>query len=147
SGTDFMSQLLSAGAPGVCVHELLVQLAPSLIPRATAWYEGRCAADAVTDLFGRYQDASATIDANWKLTWVLPLLVARFPQARIVHLVRDPRPNVRSCVELDYYGHLVEDPRFPMSDELRLWLTSMPRVTRPDWDELEMLDRVCAFWD
>ena len=147
SGTMFVSQLLSVARAGVCGHEVLIELAPALISRATEWYEGRCQPKAVLKLFDEYQRSSAEIDSNWKLSWVLPLLLEQFPDVGVVHLIRDPRTNVRSFVELGYYSGLAGNPCFPASDRLREWLCTMPRLPRTDWHRLDDLERCCAFWN
>ena len=145
SGTAYVSQLVNCAGREVSAHEFLVGARPELVAAATAFYEGRLDADAIDGLLDGYADAARAgvrLDCNWKLTWILPRLLARFPRARIVHLVRDPFTNVRACLDLDYYGGRAH-PDAPLRN---LWLQAMPRIDRPDWPGLDQLERNCAFW-
>jgi hypothetical protein len=141
SGTQFVSELLGAGESGVSEHELLVALAPESIELGTAYHAGQVSADAIAALSRRYSGAPR-IDCNWKLAWMLPPLLAAHPAARLVHLVREPRANVRSCVALDYYGALVDDPRFQTDPERNRWLRALPHL-----DGGSQLERNCHFWN
>jgi hypothetical protein len=147
SGTMFVSELLCAGEDSVCGHEVLVKLELSFIELATGYYEGRRGHDEVMQDLSRYGAAPEAIDSNWKLVWVLPCLLEAFPQAKIVHLVRDPRRNVRSCIELDYYGQLVDDARLEVHESARVWFRAMPAIRRDDWPGMDIVERNCAFWN
>ncbi len=145
SGTQWVSELLVAGEPGVSGHETLAAIDERIVSLASAYYEGRAQPAQLEALVRRYP-GTPRVDCNWKLSWVLPPLLAAHPTARIVHLTRDPRANVRSCVELDYYGALVDDPRYQTDPRRNRWLRSLPRVARADWDGLSLVERNCAFW-
>jgi hypothetical protein len=145
SGTMFVSRLLDAARPGAAAHELLAARAPESLAATTGYYERSAGADELRQLLSRYGEGPR-IDCNHKLTWIVPLLRERWPGARILHLVRDPRANVRSCVNLDYYGELAGDPRYQTDPERNAWLRTMPRVRRQDWDRLTQLERNCVFW-
>ncbi len=148
SGTQFVARLLSAGDSGAAEHERLWRLDRRCVSAPTAFYEGRLGADAIDRLLSAYDTRAghAPIDCNWKLTWILPRVLHCYPQARILHLTRDPRDNVRSCHELDYYGALAarrELVRDPWRD---FWLRWLPRVKAAGWSTMSPLERNCAFW-
>ncbi|MEA2716726.1 MAG: Sulfotransferase family [Actinomycetota bacterium] len=146
SGTQLMSRVLNATGDEHCRHEYLFRLSSMCVSIPTEYYAGRAAADEVDRLLRHYDFTPSPwveIDSNWKLTWILPVFLKRFPAAKVVHLTRDPRPNVRSCQNLDFYGDL---HRHPAHRKRRYWWSWMPEVRRPDWDELSPFERNCAFW-
>lgn len=146
SGTNLMAQILNAGGARHCRHEYLVQLSSMCVTLPTDYYAGRASREAILRLLDHYDHSPTpwvTVDANWKLTWILPVLLERYPSARVLHLTRDPGENVRSCFNLDFYGALHDRPEFASR---RFWLRSAPDVRRPDWGELSTFERNCAFW-
>jgi hypothetical protein len=147
SGTALLAQILNAGGRQHCRHEYLAALSSMCVPIPTQYYAGAVGQDAVAALLRHYEFTPTpwiTVDSNWKLTWLLPAFLARFPDARVLHLSRDPRENVPACHDLDFYGELRHRPEFRHRD---FWLRWMPEVRRPDWGALTPLERNCAFWD
>ena len=146
SGTALMAQILNAGGGQHCRHEYLAALSSLCVPVPTKYYAGQVGGDAVQRLLEHYDDPPTpwvTIDSNWKLTWILGPFLEKFPQARIVHLTRDPRANVASCHNLDFYGELHQRREFRAR---AFWMRWMPAVRRDDWGELSPFERNCAFW-
>lgn len=146
SGTHLLSDLLNAAGPKIALHEAFVEHSPdeSFIALATDYYEGRAGADRVRQALRSYPlPAAVRIDANWKNTWILPVLLDVYPDARVLHLMRDPRRNVIACQNMGYYGRLELPAGFA---SLERWLRAMPQVRRPDWNSLGMFGRNCAFW-
>jgi Sulfotransferase domain len=151
SGTQLVARLLNAGGGAeVARHEWLAELAPECVRAATEYYENRRDAQSLEPLFAHY-DVNATsgvqVDSNWKLTYVLPPLIARFPDGKFVHLTREPAENVRSCFNLDIYGELRNHPDFANDTARNYWHWWMPRIAGvADWEELDPLARNAAFW-
>lgn len=147
SGTMYASRLLETARLGVSVHELLFTYTWDAVSLPTEYYAGRADADAVSRLLANYErrDPWVRIDSNWKLTWILPVLLERFPRARVLHLVRDPRHVIRSSCDLGYYG-----TPGPASDDparrRNFWLSWMPPIRVEGWDKLSQFERNCAFW-
>jgi hypothetical protein len=146
SGTALVAQILNAGGAQHCRHEYLAALSSMCVPIPTQYYAATVGDDAVDALL-RHYDFTPTpwisVDSNWKLTWILPGFLRRFPDARVLHLTRDPRRNVAACHDLDFYGTLRHLAEFRHRD---FWLRWMPEVQRDDWLELSALERNCAFW-
>jgi hypothetical protein len=141
-----MAQILNAGGSQHCRHEYLAALSSQCVPVPTRHYAGQVSDDAVRRLLEHYDDPPTpwvSIDSNWKLTWILRPFLEKFPDARILHLTRDPRPNVLSCHNLDFYGELHTRPEFRTRS---FWMRWMPAVQRDDWEELSPFERNCAFW-
>jgi len=148
SGTSFLAELLNLTGE-VAAHEYLAAIDSTTISLATAFYEGRVGADSIRRLLSSYRDrpeANVRIDSNWKLAWILPVFLEAFPDARVVHLVRDPRDVVRSTMNLDYYGELSRLDEFRQDVVRNAWLAEMPCVRRADWNSLDQLGKNCAFW-
>jgi hypothetical protein len=146
SGTALMAQILNAGGDQNCRHEYLAALSSLCVPVPTKYYAGQVGTDAVQRLLEHYDDPPTpwvAIDSNWKLTWILGPFLEKFPKARILHLTRDPRKNVASCHNLDFYGDLHQRPEFRAR---AFWMRWMPAVRRDDWDTLSPFERNCAFW-
>jgi len=144
-----MSELLNAGGDEVSAHELLTALAPEAVSACTDYYEGRRGAESIARILEHYDRrprASLRVDCNWKLAWILPPLVEKYPDARILHLTREPRENVRSAYSLDYYGRLWSHPEYQTDEKRNYWLRWMPEIRRDDWDALSQLERNCVFW-
>ena len=146
SGTQLLTDLLNAGATKVAAHEALVEQSPgsSLIALATDYYEGRIDAGTVKEVLAGFPvPAAVGIDVSWKNTWILPVLLELYPEARVLHLARDPRHNVIACHNLGYYGQIEFHPEYPIYHR---WLQGMPSIRRPDWEFLSPFERNCAFW-
>ena len=146
SGTHLLSDLLNAGGAAWAEHEGLVNRSPgeALIEVATAYYEGTVGADRVDEVLAACPLWRMNpIDANWKLAWILPVLLARHPDARFLHIARDPRRNVIACHNLDYYGQVVSTGEHSEWDR---WRKAMPAVRRDDWASLSPFEKNCAFW-
>ena len=146
SGTALMTQILNAGGEQVCRHEYLAALSSLCVPVPTRHYAGEVGDDAVQRLLEHYDEPPTPwvcIDSNWKLTWILPSFLAKFPDARVVHLTRDPRENVLSCHNLDFYGDLHHRRQFRAR---AFWMRWMPAIRRDDWHSLSPFERNCAFW-
>jgi radical SAM protein with 4Fe4S-binding SPASM domain len=146
SATMFVSNLLDAGEPGVSDHELLYKMHRDLVWLASEYDAGRAEVVAVKRLLARYQGVVPRIDCNWKLTWILPVLLEVFPDARVVHLTRDPLANVRSCLELDYYGDTRFDESTHRGRGRNYWLHWMPRQRSAEWERLTAFEKNCWFW-
>lgn len=163
-GTHFVSHLLSMTGTVTAIHEHLHSLSGFDILRvARRYYEGASDAAEVRELVRMYgQRPQIPIDCNFLLAWILPALLDEHPDAKVLHLVRDPRPNIRSCFNyLDCYGDFFEDlatrARFIRwtvnSNKPWLYLVMreisrfMPRVRGvADWDALSRFDKNCQFW-
>lgn len=146
SGTQLLTDLLNAGGVRTAVHEGLVESSPgqALIGAATDYYEGRLGAAAVKALLADSAlPAAISIDASWKNTWILPVLLELHPGARVLHLARDPRRNVIACHNMGYYSPIGFNADYPIYSH---WLQGMPSVSRADWDSLSVFERNCAFW-
>jgi hypothetical protein len=138
SGTARLAYILSEGAGLASRHEYLLGCTTAALMTVPTTYYARQNGDAAARaLIRRYRTLPPiAIDVCWKLTWILPPLLAEYPDASIVHLVRDPRTNVIACHNLDYYGSAITTP----------WRYYLPRVHRDDWERLTPFERVCAFW-
>ena len=146
SGTALLAQILNAGGGQRCRHEYLAALSCLCVPVPSKHYGGLVGDDAVRRLLEHYDDPPTpwvSVDSNWKLTWILPSFLEKFPQARVLHLTRDPRANVLACHNLDFYGDLHQRPEFRARS---FWMKWMPAVRRDDWDALSPFERNCAFW-
>lgn len=146
SGTQLLTDLLNAGGGRIAAHEALVEASPAqaLIGVATDYYEGRIGAAAVRGVLAKsVPPAAIAIDSSWKNTWMLPVLLELHPDARVLHLARDPRANVVACHNLGYYGAIGFNPDYPVYSR---WLQAMPVVARSDWPALSVFERNCAFW-
>jgi hypothetical protein len=146
SGTKLVATILNAAGAEHCRHEYLPKLSSMCVPIPSEFYAGRATEAEVRLLLRHYEFTPSPwvrIDANWKLTWILPVFLARFPEARVLHLSRDPRTNVQSCHSLDFYGGALHRPEFRARGFWQQW---MPEVRRPDWPELTPFERNCAFW-
>ena len=148
SGTNLITRVLNASGTEVAAHEHIADrtLLGTLVEAATDHYEGRLPAEDVKALIrGARLDPGVRIDSSWKSVWILPPLMDLYPDARFLHITRDPRENVIACHNLDYYGEVGWRPEFdayPMSR----WLRAMPKVRRPGWDQLSAFEKNCEFW-
>ena len=138
SGTAFVNYLLNEAGGAVSRHEYLMDENDFAFVRgATDYYEGRIGSPEIKRMLAHYRAMKRVdIEVSWKHTWALPPLIERFPSARIVHLVRDPRDNVRSCFNLGMFGALLAG----VAND------ALPRIRRDDWDRLNAFERNCAFW-
>jgi len=163
SGTSFTTHLLNAAGKIVCLHEHLLPLTGfQILTAARQYYEGKLTADELRPLLRCYdQRPQIGIDCNFILAYVMPVLLQEYPHARIVHLIRDPRNNVRSCYnELDCYGELFANPQARQSlirwcvGQNKPWLFpiiqdihySMPDMPHADWGKLSRLEKNCVLW-
>jgi hypothetical protein len=148
SGTQLLSAILNASqSQPRCTHELLCHLNRRIVGEATRYYLGKSSGRIIAGLLRHYDQQAVGIDCNWKLSWVLPPLLAAYPRARLLHLVRDPAATIRSCFNLDYYGTLLESGRMERQRFRDYWLKWMPAVRRPDWSTLDAFEKNCAFWE
>jgi hypothetical protein len=140
SGTAQLAYLLAEAGFLQCRHEYLLFTTDDeleLARAATDYYEGRSANAQLLALVRRYRaEPRLEMDCDSKLTFILPVLFEEYPEAKLVHVVRDPRSNVRALYNLDYYGDLIATK----------WREALPAIRRPDWGSLSPLEKNCAFW-
>jgi hypothetical protein len=140
SGTALLSAILDGE------HEWLAKLTGESIAAPSEYYEGRRSRESIVALLDRYRSDGrpVRIDSNWKLTWILDVVLETFPDARVLHLAREPVANVTACVSLDFYG----DPARRLADlpVRNQWLDAMPRIRHDGWDTFSQLEKNCAFW-
>jgi hypothetical protein len=146
SGTNLLAELLNLGGEPIAAHEHLARLSPLGVSLPTLYYEGMAQRETVMRLLDLYGRDAVRIDSNWKLAWILGPFLERFPEARVLHLVRDPAETIRSGSALDYYGALRHHRDFAGDHARNFWLSWMPRVRRDDWGSLSPFERNCAFW-
>jgi len=133
-----------------------------IVPAAFAYYEQRRSAEEIKRLIKFYDmREEIKVDSSWHSTWMLDPLLDVYPKGKFVHLVRDPRDNVRAMFnEHDFYGTLFTVPE--AQDAFMRWcvrqnrswlyvlmynmLSNLPRIQRPDWEKLSSFERNCAFW-
>jgi hypothetical protein len=151
SGTMLASHLFNACQPGASDHEFLYRMTSDMVWASSEFQAGRLDAVAARRLLEHYHRPvdylpNVRIDCNWKLSFLLPVLLEVFPEARIVHLTREPLANIRSCLDLDYYGTLWSDPRSQANHRRNYFLHWMPRFAVPGWDAMSQLEKNCVFW-
>ena len=162
-GTHFVSHLLGMGG-AVVVHEHLHSLTGfDVLALARAYYERSADAAAVREMVRMYRlRPQVPIDCNFLLAWILPAILEEHHDAKILHVVRDPRPNIRSCFNyLDCYGDFFEEletrARFirwtVKSNKAWLYLVMreisrfMPHIRGvDDWATLNRFEKNCHFW-
>lgn len=95
SGTKMMEKLFSAYDEIEMNHEYMVH---HVQPLAIRYQLGLATRDCVKSLLARthgaaihYSERAIWADSSNKLTWIIDVLDAAFPNARFVHLVRDGR--------------------------------------------------------
>jgi hypothetical protein len=167
SGTGFSSHLLACALGPNVAHEHLEQVAGySRVAIATVRYRAGGDATELRELLCAYDRAPIAVDSIWRVTWFLPLVREKFPQAKVVHLVRNPAECVRACFNLDYYGPIVASltpealqPALakggvappieviaPVLADYQTTYATFPRIG-DDWDRLSQLEKNCAFWN
>src|SRR6266568_4553574 len=132
---------------------------------ARDYYEGRGPTTEAMRPFVRcLLRAKVDVECSYILPWMLAPLLEEFPNAKFVHLARDPRGNVRSSYnEHDLYGDFFERPEsvFEFVEwsvaQRRPWMYLVhreagrfyPRVRHfeSSWDGMSRLEKVCAFWN
>jgi hypothetical protein len=163
-GTHFVSHLLGMAGPVVAIHEHLHSLTGfDILALARAYYERAAGATAVREMVRMYRlRPQVPIDCNFLLAWILPAILEEHPDAKILHLVRDPRHSIRSCFNyLDCYGDFFEQletrARFirwtVTSNKAWLYLV-MREISRfmpdirgvDDWATLDRFEKNCHFW-
>jgi hypothetical protein len=163
-GTHFVSHLLGMAGPVVAIHEHLHSLTGfDILALARAYYERAAEAAAVREMVRMYRlRPQVPIDCNFLLAWILPAILEEHPDAKILHLVREPRHNIRSCFNyLDCYGDFFEQletrARFirwtVTSNKAWLYLV-MREISRfmpdirgvDDWARLDRFEKNCHFW-
>jgi hypothetical protein len=163
-GTHFVNHLLGVNGTVVSIHEHLHSLSGfDILAAARAYYERGAEAPAVREMVRMYGlRPQVPIDCNFLLAWILPILLEEYPDAKIFHLVRDPRPNVVSCFNyLDCYGDFFDklDTRSRFirwtvtSNKAWLYLVMreisrfMPEIRGVDrWAVSNRFEKNCHFW-
>lgn len=147
SGTALVAAILNAGRERVAEHEWLAKLSSLSIAAATEYYEGRRSRNSIAALLEHYRYGDGTpvrIDSNWKLTWMLDVVLSEFPDARVLHLARNPVENIGACMSLDFYGDGTR--RIDDLHARNYWLAWMPRIRGTDWGSYTQLEKNTAFW-
>ena len=178
SGTAFMASMLNACPEANAEWEGLFRLTCYEIdPASTAYYEGRCSSQEVRDLiqFYRLSKRPIGVDSFFRLPWILPPLLEEYPEAKFVHIVRNPKDCVKAAYnDTDCYGDALLAPqgkraflRWCVENDptglpgqsgsaLRGGPATFhaitqrrlchPRVKRPDWESLSRFEKTCAYW-
>ena len=163
SGTSFTAHLLNASGKIDCLHENLIALTCyQLFKAAQAYHEKRLDASSMKDLIRRYrQRPTIGIDSNFILTFMLPVLIEEYPQAKFLHLTRNPQDTMRSYFnEFDLYGNIFSQKQFQL--EFMNWCVAQnrpwqyvfvkeshefsPRLEIQGWDGLSRFEKICHYW-
>lgn len=163
-GTHFVSHLLGTNSSVLAIHEHLHSLTGfDILALARRYYERGTGTSEIRKLVRMYRlRPQAPIDCNFLLSWILPVVLEEYPEARVVHVVRDPRRNVASCYNvLDCYGDFWE--RFETRSEFIKWTVTsnkvwlylvmreigrfMPTIRGVEgWEASSRFEKNCHFW-
>ena len=163
SGTAMLHKALSAKAGVEMHHEYAVQITqPLAVKRYLGLIDGGEARRLVDETFGAavtYAQGTHWGDSSNKLSWLIPDLAERFPDARFVHLVRDGRKVASSyfhklCSECYDDGsnavmqaHYDGTAAAPPPEKKYWW--PVPRRTAPDAADFRGFDqfqRIAWHW-
>lgn len=162
-GTHFVSHLLSTSGT-IALHEHLHSLTGfDILASARSYYERQTGESALREMVKMYRlRPLAPIDCNFLLSWILPILLEEYPEAKVLHVVRDPRLNVPSCYNyLDCYGDFWEN--LETRSEFVKWTVAsnkawlylvmreigrfMPVIRGIEgWETLDRFEKNCHFW-
>jgi len=154
SGTKTLAQALDALEGCVCPHEP----APELILEFSAYRYGTVSRDELVQILlaTRYPQVKDSIycESNQTLSLIIPALVAAFPQARFIWLMRNALDFVASAHEKQWYtGHSENHDRYEDCPPLeRAWIDGRIVGDRcgdmktHEWNNLVRFGRICWYW-
>jgi hypothetical protein len=142
SGTNFLARLLGDCPEAAVFHEPIVEDLEAFVEAFKSTDAARRYLDAfrVRRMYDLVKDREIRVygEVNSALRYHAPALKAAFPDAKLMHLVRDGRDVVRSVMSRHHYmpgtsGHLALEP-----------LPSDHLYTR--WPDLSRFEKVCWLW-
>ena len=142
-GTEYLTRLLELSPNLACYHTPT----PELITHSRIVYESQAETKQGFELgveMARYElimHAYLThrqyVETNNRITFFAEALLSVFPQARFIHLVRNPASFVRSGIRRGYYtGRTLHDAG-----------RIVPRSDAVPWPTMSQLEKVAWLWN
>jgi hypothetical protein len=146
AGSRSVAKILSQSPDCHCAHEPH----PQLVEECAAYRYGEFEESRLVELLR--ESRSAEVDGrtygetNNRLSLAIPALVAAFPDARYVHLIRDGRAFVSSGLQRGWYAP--DDPtRATVWETSRLRADRLGDHTADEWAAMDPFERICWLWD
>lgn len=148
SGSTTIARALNQHPDVTCLHEPH----PALIRLSTLWAEGARDRDRLRDDLGAIYEAVVTPtrvygESDQNLSLLLDPLLERFPEARVVWLIRDGRDVVASGMARGWYGGEVARGVLRGAwDEHRLHGHRLGDVPEAEWAAMTPFEKNCWYW-
>ncbi len=164
SGSAFISHVINHSVrEAVCGYQHLMWLSGYQSVKASfGYYDGTYTTEHIRHLLRYYSlRPTMTIDSSFLSAWIMGPILEEYPNAKFVHIVRNPKDSVRSAMnQHEMYGKVFYDQKardlflrwalaenkpwmFLLMDNM---MTNLPKIRHPKWDSLTCFEKNCAFW-
>jgi hypothetical protein len=160
-GTKFMSELLNAEGEHIAGHEsLFVLTSRENCLEIFDYYMGMRTNSAVRRILQSFKIVPEILfECDPFIQYALPPIVEEFPEAKFIHMTRDPRAQIPAMYNMgsyaiDIHGRVAGDRSclipeykgYPMVARPSNVQALLPIIKNCNWDSLNRFEKNCVFW-